>query len=184
MQNIQIEDSTKLRLFERAKSFDTTPDRIINDALDALEKQPNEKVLIQNEGKNNRLQFESKEIPDLTLSKLLGANIAGKVLHPSKWVDLWDPILTDALEKGLNLIGLDKLYGLELILDPESMEQPQYFHYIPILKKWLRQKSANSTVAIIKKIAVEFQIEVSIEIKWKQREKALHPGQQAMIQIN
>ena len=184
MQNIQIEDSTKLRLFLLTKSFDARPDRIINLALDALEKQPNEKALIQNEDKNDRLQFESTEIPDVTLSNLLSANIAGRELHLNKWIDLWNPILTDEVEKGLNLDGLDKLYGLDLTLDPESKEQPQYFHYIPILKKWLRRKSANSTLATIKKIAVEFQIEVSVEIMWKQREKALHPGQQAKIQIN
>ena len=184
MRNIQIEDSTKFRLFQHAKSFDATPDRIINLALDALEKQPNEKALMQNEDKNDRLQFESTEIPDVTLSNLLSANIAGKKLHLNKWINLWDPILTNAVERGLNLSGLDKLYGFDLTLDPKSKEQPQYFHYIPILKKWLRRKSANSTVATIKKIAEEFQIEVSVEIIWKQREKALHPGQQAKIQIN
>ena len=186
MRTIQIEDSTRLRLFQHAKSFDATPDRIINVALDVLENKLNQNNSIQNEviGVDSKLQFNSNEIPDLIHSNLISAYIAGKTYTPKKWVDLWDPIIRVAQEKGLDTNMLVEQYGLDLTKNPEEKKSPQYYHYVPILDQWIRQITANLTIATVKKISNKFNIKVDIEIYWRNTTKAKHPGQQAKIQIN
>ena len=132
MRNIQIEDSTKFRLFQHAKSFDVTPDRIINDALDVLENKLNHNNSIQNEviSVDTQLLFNSNEIPDLTHSNLISAYISGKTLTPKKWVNLWDPIIRIAQEKGLDSNKLTEQYGLDLTNSPEEKKVTAIFTII------------------------------------------------------
>ena len=183
MRTIEISETTYERLEGYSEGFRDTEDKVINKALDALDLQ--NKNITKNQfipkPMNTQLQFESNKIPDVSFSKPLSMKIDGVESSTRKWVELLDPILSIAIDRGLSIFDLKRKYAFNIT---EDSDDHTHYRFISNLGIWIQPLSSKDVLKRVQKIAQDLQIELEIVVKWLQNDKAQFPGMEAKIRIN
>ena len=176
---IRIPDSTYERLKRFAEPFVDSPADIIDKALDSLEQQKEVHRHVQYTGIDSRMRFDPDDPPDLTHTRVLEVRIDGDTKKP-KWNHLVRHIHGTALK---TVSSFSELEQASLANLQKGVVDERGFHYAPELGFSIQSVSANQAWGITYHLAKQLGIQVEVRFEWMKKEKAAHPGAQAILTV-
>lgn len=179
---ITISDATFQRLQKLALPFvDTTPEAVINRALDALEG-------IASSTASSTLPVTSADerlvdphvLPRLTHTKVLSAEIDGKTIERPNWNHLLDEILLIAARRFKSFDELRDQCPANLV---QGKKETDGFAYLKDINLSVQRQDSNAACRTIVTLARRLGISLNIGFIWRPKTDALYPGEHGRIKL-
>jgi len=176
MPQIDIQSSTFELLKKLAEPFVDTPETVILRAL----------KLLESGGANGTsaptspfdLVIDSRNIPNLTHTKLITAKFDDKVLPSAKWNSALDDMLVRARKAGLKATQIQNICGVNV---KEGKKNDEGYSYIEEFDFSIQGQDSNAACRGIVAMAKYLKISVSLEFMWRDKDGAAHPGKTARL---
>ena len=179
---ITISEATFQRLQRHAQPFvDTTPEAVINRALDALERAgPIAMPAVTPSAPEAEKQIDPRVLPRLTHTKVLSAEIEGRTIGRPNWNHLLDEMLRIAARRLKNFDDLRKQCPANLVQGNKTTDG---FAYLKDLDLSVQRQDANSACRTIVTLAQRLGVSLDIGFIWRPKEDALYPGEHGRLRI-
>lgn len=178
---IIVSVTTFQRLQKHAQPFIDTPEEVINRALDALEKAEGGAIPTKSHlPLEVERRIDPKVLPRLTHTKVLSAEIDGKVVERPNWNHLLDEMLRVAQRRLKNFNDLRNQCPANLV---QGRKETDGFAYLEDIDLSVQRQDANSACRTIVTLALRLGISLDIGFIWRPKEDALYPGEHGRIRI-
>lgn len=177
--NIEISEGTYNRLLEKMGA-DETCELVIRRLLDShitTSTQKNTKPPAEQSDEDSPV-LEKSEFPNNMSQTKLNRFLINDIWHETvNWNKAVRIILILLEKKGRNVLSLD-CPGLVV---REGKYNKANYTYLPMIDKSVQGVNAMSAVRIINYLAYKNKMDAELIFSWKNREDALHPGEQGKI---
>ena len=179
MPDIAIDQSTFERLQRHAKPFVDTPDLVVNRALDALEQRERNSPPLDAPTIAER-RIDTRNLPDMTHTKVLDALCEGKHVAKPNWNRLLDWMLIRARKQLASFDHLRKLIPVNMV---QGRKEDEGFRYLGDIDLSVQGQPANEACRALAIAAQSLRIEVDVTFVWRTKEAAAFPGERARLYI-
>jgi hypothetical protein len=169
---INISAGTFARLQRCAEPLIDDIESVINKLIDNFEKKP---------GPTSASQQPVGTAPDLTWTKLMSAEIAGKPLAKVDWNALMIAMIELAATKAK---PGDEVAELVVVNRVVGSKTNNGYRFIPSAGISVQGQDANSCWKGVAHIANKLNIPVKVFFKWYENEKAAKPGETGKLSLN
>lgn len=179
MEHISLDSKTFERLQRHAKPFVDTPATVINRALDALERITGGLPEARAIGPGERA-INPAQLPKLTHTKVLDANLAGREIERPNWNSLLDEMLRLSMKYAGSFEGVRRLCPVNLVA---GRKEDEGYGYLSDIDLSVQGQDANSACRAMVVAAQAMGISLDIGFMWRPKENAAYPGERARLQI-
>lgn len=177
MPQIEVQISTMEKLKKLAEPFVDTPETVILRALDALGS-TTKNIAPAPSPSNIDIQIDSRNIPNLTHTKLLSAKVGARLISRPNWNSVLDEILKDACKAGLKANDIQRIGSINVT---EGKKTDEGYNVLIGTNISVQGQDANAACRGIVSIARHLKIQIELEFKWREKEGAAHPGKIALL---
>ncbi|ABS63234.1 hypothetical protein Plav_1615 [Parvibaculum lavamentivorans DS-1] len=179
---IRISAATFQRLQQHAVPFvDTTPEAVINRALDALEgTRPSVASRTSAPAPTMERRIDPRALPRLTHTKVLSAEIDGKFIERPNWNHLLDEILLIAAKRFRSFDELRSHCPANLV---QGKKETDGFAYLQKIDLSVQRQDSNAACRTIVTLAERLGIALEISFIWRPKMDALYPGERGLIKL-
>jgi hypothetical protein len=175
---ITITAATFSRLQKYAEPLIDDIDSVLNKVMDIVENKQASPA-----PSANVKDFSGGSVPSLTFTKLLSAEIGGKVLPKAETT--WNHLLTEAIvQAAAKVKDKNVLKQLIIINHTVGKKEDQGYRYIPSLGVSVQGQDAIGAWKAASHILKSLHIPAEVVFVWYDNEKAVHPGQTGKLSVN
>lgn len=178
---IKISQATFERLQQHAVPFvDTTPEAVINRALDALEGPRENVASSSSHTPATERRIDPRALPRLTHTKVLSAEIDGQFIERPNWNRLLDKVLSIASRRFGSFDELRSHCPANLV---QGKKETDGFAYLPEIGLSVQRQDSNAACRTIVTLAERLSISLDVRFIWRPKTDALYPGEQGRIRL-
>jgi len=181
MPQVTIQQSTYERLQRHARPFeDTTPDPVINRALDALEQLSAPPAASGEPVPEPERSVDPNELPSLTHAKVLDASIAGEPIARPKWNLLVDEMLRRAAKRLWTIERLRQVFPVNMV---RGCKVDDGYRYLADIDISVQGQDANKACLAAVTGARALGVSLDIGFMWRPKAGAKFPGERARLRV-
>ena len=127
-------------------------------------------------------RLDPSALPDLTHTKVLHGVIHGETISRPNWNRLRDEMLLLIMRREGSFRNLQRVLQADVNMVPRRKED-EGFRYLSAFDFSVQGQHANGACQAILSAAQGFGMSVDIEITWRRKEGAAHPGERARLVV-
>jgi hypothetical protein len=174
--HVELTEATFARIKSLADPFkDTTPEAVIQKALDAYEQKSSGQNGNSNPTKSGAQprSFDAISPPDLTHTKLLSAKLDGAHIREVKWNQLLVEAIRLARKHASTDDELRRLIPVNFVTGKKDTDG---YHFYPDIGLSVQGQEAKTAWQASHHIARQLGISIEAEFQWRVKDGAAHPG--------
>jgi len=181
---IRLPDATYERLQKHATPFTDTPATVIDRLLDHYE---GEDAARSSGGESDSgvIKLNPEAPDDLRFTRLISVQIAD-LSSTKRSIEIrkpnWNKLLQTIHELALDHVDFDELKRVSTTNIRQGRFDDRGFHYLAESDISVQNKPANDVWKDCLRLAQHLDMKLRIELEWRNRDKAAHPGERAVLQ--